>query len=644
MSFFACVVNVEGGPIPPAYRNAIEASPFRRSMALEWCSIPGFVGAVGVRDGQPTASMTFDDGAVAIGDVRLDNRMELVRRCAGFRLPGSDLELALRLVLRNDGAVAGRMLGDFSFVVWDPARRSLLGIRDTFGVRKLFHSTDGALWFFASHASTLARGERYDLEYLTDRLAQCRSDPARTVFAGVSAVPPASVLRVHGARAGITTYWTATRAQGAASLVASSDDQCSQFRELLIESVRLRASDDVPVWSHLSGGLDSSSVVSIAQWLSARGGLPAPPAGTITYTDSLGTSADEREYSDAVATRYGVRNELVPHHVEIPGHGADVPMRDQPNYPISMALRDQAAARVVYDAGGRVLLTGEGGDSLVAGTMFFFADWLVTGRAVDSVREMARRAALGHVSFWRLAYENAFLPLLPRAARRLLTGTRIGSTPPWIPVRLARKHGLASRSAHDLVYAGRIGRKYADAARYTMGSISSGLPLGPRNELLDVRHPYLHRPLVELALGLPPELCVQPHARKWILREAMRDILPEKVRTRVGKGALDGLNVWSLTTGGLRNAPIPCSRIPSSPILWMPRCRRAAARTGRHPARNESPRGLARPAGYRARRGDVASTCDPAGGRRRTRRARPARETLGTLAHTFNRRTSRSIA
>jgi asparagine synthase (glutamine-hydrolysing) len=546
MSFFACVVNVEGGPVPESYRNLIEASPFRRSMALEWCSTPGFVGAVGVRDGVPSASVVFDDGAVAIGDVRLDNRVELVLRCAGFPPPHSDLELALRLVHQAHGAGVGRMLGDFSFVTWDPTRRSLLGARDTFGVRKLFHSTHGALWFFASHASTLAREERYDLEYLTDRLAQSRSDPTRTVFSGVSAVPPASVLLVRNGRSSVSTYWTAARAQEAMSPASSPDEQCAQFRELLIESVRLRASEDVPVWSHLSGGLDSSSVVSIAQWLSGRGRLPAPLAGTITYTDSLGTSADEREYSDAVVERYGVRNEPVPHHIEMPEDETEVPMRDQPNYPVSMALRDQAAARVVYDAGGRVLLTGEGGDSLVAGTMFFFADWLVTGRAVDAVREMAHRAALGRVSFWRLAYENALLPLMPRGARRLLTRTRIGSTPPWIPARLARRHTVASRPAHDLVYAGGVERKYADAVALTIGSISAGLPLGPRNELLDVRHPYLHRPLIELALGLGPELCVRPHQRKWILREAMRGILPEKVRTRIGKGALDGLNVWSL--------------------------------------------------------------------------------------------------
>jgi asparagine synthase (glutamine-hydrolysing) len=64
---------------------------------------------------------------------------------------------------------------------------------------------------------------------------------------------------------------------------------------------------------------------------------------------------------------------------------------------------------------------------------------------------------------------------------------------------------------------------------------------------LDVRHPFLYRPLVEFALRLPPELCVRPYQRKWVLREAMRGILPEAVRTRIGKGGPAPVFGWSLT-------------------------------------------------------------------------------------------------
>ena len=547
MSFFACAIHREGGSVPLSFRTSLESSPFSRTMELEWYSVLGFTGAIGLRDGVLPASIAHEGNAVAIGNVRLDNRCEIARWCADDRLSRSDLELALRFVLRDDGARAGQLLGDFAFVVWHPTHRSLLAIRDSFGVRKLFHSTRGsAVSCFASHASALADEDRYDVEYLVDRVCQTRSDPTRTVFASVSAVPPASVLRVRDGTSVMTTYWSAMETQRAAGPASSTEQQCEHFGALLVESIRLRISDSVPTWSHLSGGLDSSSVVSVAQWLAARNELPNGLAGTLTYTDSLGTSADEREFSDAVVEQYGVRNELVPHRAEVAKLFEDPPLLDQPNYPYAMAARDRAAATLIHDAGGRVLLTGEGGDSLVAGTMFFFADWLVTGRFADAIGEMAHRAALGRVSFWQLAYENALLPLMPVRLRRYLTRTRIGSTPPWIPTQLSRRYDLAVRSAHDRIYAGRIGRKYADAVAFTIGSISAGLPLGPRDELLDVRHPYLYRPLVELALCLPPELCVRPHARKWILREAMRGILPEKVRTRVGKGALDGVAVWSM--------------------------------------------------------------------------------------------------
>jgi asparagine synthase (glutamine-hydrolysing) len=64
---------------------------------------------------------------------------------------------------------------------------------------------------------------------------------------------------------------------------------------------------------------------------------------------------------------------------------------------------------------------------------------------------------------------------------------------------------------------------------------------------LDVRHPFLYRPLVEFALTLPPELIVRPYARKWVLREAMRGIVPEAVRTRIGKGSANERYAWSLT-------------------------------------------------------------------------------------------------
>jgi asparagine synthase (glutamine-hydrolysing) len=70
---------------------------------------------------------------------------------------------------------------------------------------------------------------------------------------------------------------------------------------------------------------------------------------------------------------------------------------------------------------------------------------------------------------------------------------------------------------------------------------------GLLGDRLELRYPFLYRPLVEFAMSLPPELCVQPQARKWVLRQAMRGILPEVVRTRIGKGGVMSLLGWSLS-------------------------------------------------------------------------------------------------
>ena len=552
MSLFVCAIHSEGDRVPESFQRSIEASPWCEDRDLRWHSARGFLGAVAVGAPGAEPGIVRLGPVVGIGVARLDNRSDVARWCSSNDNGESDLALAVRYVTRDLGARAGKLLGDFAFVVWDPTRRTVLAVRDTFGVRKLFHADlPGDLLAFASHASLLGAGDEFDLELLTQRVAQVRPDANRTVYRGVAAVPPASLLRVRGARRATSVYWAAADAQAAGVPTMDAGELCERFRALLIEAVQARLSGG-HTWSHLSGGLDSSSVVSIAQTLALRGSVAQGLAGTLTYTDSLGTSADERAYSDVVVRAYGVRNELVPHRGQAAALLEDPPLLDQPNLPFTMAVRDHAAGRVVRDAGGRVLLTGEGGDSLVAGTMFFFADWMVSGRLRQAVGEMAHRSALGRVSFWKLAYENAVLPVMPRALRRALTRAKVGSIPPWIPRSLSAQFGLASRSMLDDVYGGPLGRKYAHAAAATIAAIPFSTVLGPLDDLVDLRHPYLHRPLVELALSLPPELCVRPHARKWILREAMRGILPETVRTRVGKGALDGLNVWSLVHDAAR--------------------------------------------------------------------------------------------
>ena len=558
MTLFACAVRLDGRAAPePTTTGAV--ARYVSDRRLTCFTACGFRAMVGVRAGDAVSpGIVRVGGAVGVGVARLDDRDEVRRRLGVARGRAADGEGEstgdLALVVRHlaAGLPPERLAGDFAVVVWDATARRLVAARDALGVRRLYWTAPRleGTFAFASHAGLLASGDdAYDLRYLVEWISARAPSPERTAYAGVRALPGGSVLTLRGGAPTVAAFWSPREVQAAGAPRGSEREQCDDFGALLADGVRARLDDGVDSWAHLSGGLDSSSVVSVAQWLAERGRIPRGLAGTVTYVDDHRTAADERVYSDAVVRRYGVRNVAVAHQPGWRDVALDPPELDQPSSrSYFVVARDREVVRAVRGAGGRVLLTGIGGDHLALGTMFFFADWVARGEWGRAGREMLRRAALGRVSFWRLAYENALLPLLPAAMRRALLGAEGRSgVPPWVTRGLARRVGLTRGDVEDDAdYGGRWGSKYADALAAGVAAIPSQLSCGVIEDALDMRHPFLHRPLVEYALRLPPELCVRPHARKWVLREAMRGVLPEFVRTRIGKGSGTGLMVWSL--------------------------------------------------------------------------------------------------
>jgi hypothetical protein len=160
------------------------------------------------------------------------------------------------------------------------------------------------------------------------------------------------------------------------------------------------------------------------------------------------------------------------------------------------------------------------------------------------VREMTRWSVLGEVSFWELVFKNVMMPFLPSWMNARLSRNAV--LPPWLERSLIRRFELANRQIIVQAYAGPVGYKYSAAVLRSVGDIPYGLDRGMVNDHLEMRYPFLYRPLVEFALALPPEFCAVPTQSKWILRQAMTGLLPDIVRTRRGKGAIDGRLAHSL--------------------------------------------------------------------------------------------------
>jgi asparagine synthase (glutamine-hydrolysing) len=534
MMFFTCVFDPSDYGLRDADRRAYESLAHRRGLEFKWQSTSRATVLTAWDDPEGGSLVATYHKYVAAGVVRLDNRRDLERwaGCDGEQL--TDLEIVLRVVARHGSHYIPQFLGDFAFVVWDDTTGTAVAACDALAVKKLYYAERGGLIAFASRAEPLAKGEQYDVRYLLDLLTLDDPSNRRTVYAGVQPVPAGSIATLVEAVLKVDQYWDVAAFELERRWARSEQEAVQTCRNLLIEAVRLRLGCNGDTWAQLSGGLDSSTVVCLAQWLAERGDVPHGLAGTVTYVDRQGDWTDERAYSDAVVTRWHVHNATV---VDAPTwyeHGHAQPLPDQPRFDLPFYPRNRRLTSVVRGAGGKILLTGWGGDELFMGSMVFFADWIVNGRVWPAIRELARRAAIGRVSFWELAFKNAAMPLLPPALlHRLLRGEC--PIQPWIKQATLRRYGIVQRAPIAAEYAGKMGSKYSHAVAARVRKLANMWNRDGLADDLDVRHPFLYRPLIEFALRLPPELRARPHAHRWIVREAMRGILPETIRTRVGK-------------------------------------------------------------------------------------------------------------
>jgi len=463
---------------------------------------------------------------IGVGDVRLDNRAEIAALSGLDPRDGeSDLQLVLAALDAVGEACIPRLLGDYAFVAWDARAQKLLAIRDAFGVKALYQRQSAALVLFSSSVTPLHEEGAFDTDFIHSYLAGVE-EPTRTIWRSVSPVPAGTLVRQRGTVPVQERYWRAEEHMPA----EDGDEQYNRFRfrELLEEAVSTRMTGAGDVWAQLSGGLDSSSIVSLAQGLDTPGGRLA---GTVTLVDSLG-EGDERRYSDAVVQRYGLRNEQVCDYWAWQDDGEPAPLTEQPSPLYPFHARDRRVWNVVRSSGARVLLSGLGADHYLYGNLDYITDLATAGRMRAALHELTDWSVATRQSFWSMSRRYLVEPFMPPLIRR-----RAEPLPPWLGgSRLAAANRIGDAA----------GQRFAASVAASLRTLPQWIERWPFGEGVEMRYPFLYRPLVEWSLRLPPRERVRPQGRKWILREATRDVLPETVRTRSTKGGIDARLLWSL--------------------------------------------------------------------------------------------------
>ena len=469
---------------------------------------------------------------------------------------GTDTEVILAAYRVWGPDAVQRFNGMFAFALWDDDRRRLLVARDRMGIKPLYlRRTPHTLAFASEPMAFVAAGPLEPGDPWTPRphpgvvhdfLSRGWTDHSSATFlAGVTALPAAHLLVVEDGAEQVRRFWSAPPlADDGRPAVRGTDRMrddalIEEFRETFDSSVRLRLRSDVAIGTCLSGGLDSSSIVTTIAELQAdalaRGHTQLPRLGFHARFPTHGI--DESAYAELVARRAGLRLvHTTPAGSPLLERVLPVLRAQGEPYQSSSVDAQFAVMAAAHQEGVKVLLDGQGADELLGGYDLYLgvrtAGLLLSGHPLASARELRAQVRRGSgtpgSAMW--AALHAALPRGTIETIRRATGGRFGIRCESVLAResVAKEAAsppgtfLAQRLWHALSVAGLPTLlRYEDRSSMAFG--------------IEARVPFLDVRLIELSVRLPDRLRVDRGVTKAILRHAIGGRLPPAVRDRRDK-------------------------------------------------------------------------------------------------------------
>jgi asparagine synthase (glutamine-hydrolysing) len=430
----------------------------------------------------------------------------------------SDTEVILAAYERWGEACLDHLIGMFAFVLWDQRERKLLAVRDRFGVKPLFYhrKADGTLYVASEIQALLAAGIESGPEPRTWAsyfvLGLHDHQPA-TFWTDIFSLPPGHKLTCREGRINVACWYDLADRTGRQFDLRSEDEVADQYLSLLGESMRLRFRSDVPVGIALSGGLDSSILLSLVDRIGGK-------ENTTVFTYTTGDpNYDELPWVKqmlAASDHPLIVTQL--HPEQVPDLASNVQLHESEPFgglpTLAYALLFEEARR----RGIIVLCDGQGLDEQWAG--------------YDYYRNPEQPALQGPV---QASKNRAFRPeCLAREFSELVEGFS-----PLLPFG----DGLRNRQYFDTRYA-----KIPRALRFN-DRVSA-------RASTELREPFMDHRLFEIAFQQPAERKIRGATHKWLLRQIAQKLMPTALAVAPKRPVQTPQREW--LRGPLRNWAVDC--------------------------------------------------------------------------------------
>jgi asparagine synthase (glutamine-hydrolysing) len=485
---------------------------------------------------------------VITADARIDNRDELIATLSLNHKPKeqiTDAELILKAYEKWGGACPEKLLGDFAFAIWDGREHRLLCARDPIGVKPFYYYFDRKKFLWASEPrqifqdACIPREPNYPLIglYLLNRFDEWEE----TLYRGIYRLPQAHAMVLEGGHLQKVQYWDLDPAR--TIRYRTDAEYAEHFLGLFQEAVRARLRSHGSVGAWLSGGLDSSSIVCVAQKLYQEGVIENQGFETFSIVfDEL--ACDERPYIEAVVRKWNLTSNIFFYERNRASVDIDK-VRCYPDvlYDPTLFMFRPALESAEWK-GMKVILSGVEGDDLLTGGFYHLADLLRRLRIRDLVTQIRGDFVTYDKRPLDLLFNYTLRPLIPHPVKMVLRGLlkpfRGNGIPPWINADFVKKFSLKDHSRKRVSLKSSCTLQQEQIYRYLRSWWNTNVCLTSTDLFaarfsMEWRYPFFDRRLVEWVLGIPEEQRWWGDRPKTVLRNAMQDILPEAVQERKTK-------------------------------------------------------------------------------------------------------------
>jgi len=498
---------------------------------------------------QPISSE--DNNFTLVFNGEIYNHAELRKQliALGHRFTTScDTEVVLRAFIEWDTACIEKLRGMFGFAVWCESRQRLVLARDRMGIKPLYYARQGRNLYFGSEMKAIfchpEVDRSIDLNALDTYLGLNYVPGSHTLARGITKLQPAHFLTWHDGEISLHRYWEASPSDhGPLPTLA---DSTAQLDQLLAASIKENLTADVPLGIWLSGGVDSSTILHYASQDSAK------PLKTFSITFN-GREFDESRYLREMVSRYSTEHHeldlgaatVTPDSVTELAYYSDEPNADAGAVPV-WHLSRMSVKHVT------VALSGEGADELFGGYITYLAD--TYARRARIVPRGIRRLSLHSANKLRASNKKIGFDY---KLQRFLHGTLLDERNSHVfwNGTFSRDQRRQLMFSHDdshmlrllasIPADGNVQRFMAfDQAYYLPDNLLAKVDRMSMAHSLEVRPAFLDHRIVEFAAKLPVNYCIKGRTLKRILRNLMKDKLPQSVLTKRKQGLDIPVHDW----------------------------------------------------------------------------------------------------